>query len=317
MAGVCAWLVYRLVGARVAASKPVATMQVVTAAKDIPLGAVLTTADLTTMSIAGAPPKGAILKPEDAVGRGVISEIYQGEPVLESRLAGLGSGGGLAATIPAGHESLRGEGGRSGGRGWIRDFRACAWTFWCPVIRPARGGQPTALKTKTILQNIQVLSAGTDIQKDARGQAAAGAGGEPAGDSRAGRDAEPGQQSAEDPTGAAQSAGHADRAGAAHGDEQHVCGDSSRAAHRARRRRHESRRRRRIRSSISNGSKTTRREISITRGAALRAKTGITIAYFSALLLVASLRRAARAGSGRAVFPRHPREPRSRTPRMS
>jgi pilus assembly protein CpaB len=171
VAGLCAWLVYRLVGVRVAASRPQATTRVVAAAKDIPLGAVITTADVTTMMIAGSTPKGAILKPEDAVGRGVVSEIYQGEMILDSRLAGAGSGGGLAPTIPQG-------------------MRACAVRvdevvgvsgFVIPGMRvdvlasgsppgQTNGGVPT-VETETLLQNIQVLSAGTDIQKDAQGKA--------------------------------------------------------------------------------------------------------------------------------------------------
>jgi pilus assembly protein CpaB len=168
IAGVCAWLVYRLVGVRIAAAKPVATTKIIAAAKDIPLGAVLTKDDLTTITVAGGPPKGAILKPDDAVGRGVISEIYQGEPVLQSRLAGLGSGGGLAPTIPDG-------------------MRACAVRvdevvgvagFATPGMRvdvlasgnPPGGGGSLGTETQTILQNIQVLSAGADIQKDAEGK---------------------------------------------------------------------------------------------------------------------------------------------------
>jgi len=167
IAGLCTWLVYRLVGVRIAAAKPVATTRIVAAAKDIPLGAVLTKEDITTITVAGGPPKGAILKPDDAIGRGVISEIYQGEPILQSRLAGLGSGGGLAPTIPPG-------------------MRACAVRvdevvgvagFVTPGMRvdvlasgtpPAGASQGT--ETETILQNIQVLSAGTDIQKDAEGK---------------------------------------------------------------------------------------------------------------------------------------------------
>jgi pilus assembly protein CpaB len=169
IAGGCAFLVYRMVGARMAAAKPVATTQIVAAAKDIPLGAVITTADLTTMTIAGTTPKGAILKPEDAVGRGVIAEISQGEPVIDSHLAGLGSGGGLAPTIPDG-------------------MRACAVRvdevvgvsgFVLPGMRvdvlvsgnpPGAAGASEGMVTKTVLQNIQVLSAGTDIQKDATGK---------------------------------------------------------------------------------------------------------------------------------------------------
>jgi pilus assembly protein CpaB len=168
IAGGCTWVVYRLVSARISTSKPVSTTRVVAAAKDIPLGAVLTTADLTTMTLGGTPPKGAILKQEDAVGRGVITQISQGEPILDSQLAGLGSGGGLAPTIPQG-------------------MRACAVRvdevvgvagFVTPGMRvdvlasgnPPGDGASQGVVTETILQNIQVLSAGTDIQRDAEGK---------------------------------------------------------------------------------------------------------------------------------------------------
>jgi pilus assembly protein CpaB len=169
IAGICAWMVYRIMGVRLSAAKPVSTTKVVAAAKDIPLGAVLTAADLTTISIAGTPPKGAIAKPEDAIGRGVVAEIYQGEPVLASRISGPGAGGGLAPTIPQG-------------------MRACAIRvdevvgvagFVIPGMRvdvmasgnpPAGAGPADGPETETILQNIQVLSAGTDIQKDAEGK---------------------------------------------------------------------------------------------------------------------------------------------------
>jgi pilus assembly protein CpaB len=141
----------------------------VAAAADIKIGTVLTPASLTTIEIAGPAPKGAILKPEDAVNRGVISELYQGEPILESRLAAPGSGGGLAATIPQG-------------------MRACAVKvdevvgvagFVTPGMRVdvLVSGNPPGPQVNTdgqhvvtLLQNIGVLSAGTDIQKDAEGK---------------------------------------------------------------------------------------------------------------------------------------------------
>src|ERR1035438_684590 len=87
IAGACAFLVYRLIGNRLGADRPVMTTNVVAAAADIKLGAGLPAATLTTVQIAGSVPKGAILKPEDAVGRGVVSDLYQGEPILDSRLA--------------------------------------------------------------------------------------------------------------------------------------------------------------------------------------------------------------------------------------
>ena len=78
IASACCWLVYRIVSVKMSTSKPMSTTQVIAAAKDIPLGAVLTTADLTTMTLAGTPPKGAIVKQEDAIGRGVITRYPAG-----------------------------------------------------------------------------------------------------------------------------------------------------------------------------------------------------------------------------------------------
>src|SRR5579863_2753719 len=170
VAGGCSLLVYRMIGARVNGSHPSATTRVVSAAGDIKLGTILTASNLSTTEIAGALPKGAILKPENAVGRGVISDISQGEAILESRLAAAGSGGGLAATIRKG-------------------MRACAIKvdevvgvagFVTPGMRvdvlvsgvpPNSGGNNNQeTQTRTILQNIEVLSAGQDIQKDAEGK---------------------------------------------------------------------------------------------------------------------------------------------------
>jgi pilus assembly protein CpaB len=169
IAGGCALLVYRVVGNRVVAARPVVTTQVVAAATDLKLGTILNQSNLTTVEFKGAIPKDAILKADDAVGRGVISDLYQGEPIVEHRLAPKGSGGGLAASIPQG-------------------MRACAVKvdqvigvagFAVPGMRvdvlvsgvPPGVQSPTdGTQTKTILQNIQVLSAGQDIQKDQEGK---------------------------------------------------------------------------------------------------------------------------------------------------
>ena len=169
IAGACAFLVLKVVGARMTAAKPVATTRVVAAATDIPLGKVLVAQDLTTVEIQGTLPKGTFLKPEELIGRGVVSELYQGEPILESRLAPAGSGGGLASTIPQGMRALA-----------VRvDQIVGVAGFVTPGMRVdvlASGNPPGSTSatqgtvTKTILQNIQVLSAGTDIQKDAEGK---------------------------------------------------------------------------------------------------------------------------------------------------
>jgi len=156
------FVVYNMVNSRISAVKTVASTNVVAAKLDIKLGNLLSADNLTTVSIAGAVPKGSILAKDlsKAVGRGVISDLYEGEPINESRLAAPGSGGGLAATIPLG-------------------MRACAVRvddvvnvsgFVTPGMRVdvlVSGNPPGAQSatqgqvTKTLLQNIQVLSAGT------------------------------------------------------------------------------------------------------------------------------------------------------------
>ena len=168
IAAMSAFLVWRMVGARITAARPIATTKVVAAAKEIKIGTVLDASDLTTIQLVGSAPTGAILDVKNAIGRGAISQIYSGEPILENRLAPKGSGGGLAATIKEG-------------------MRACAVKvdevvgvagFATPGMRVdvlVSGVPPNSQNTqnsqvRTILQNIEVLSAGTDIQKDAEGK---------------------------------------------------------------------------------------------------------------------------------------------------
>jgi pilus assembly protein CpaB len=142
---------------------------VVAAERDIKLGSVLASADLTTIEIAGTLPQGAILKPSDVVGRGVLSDLYLGEPILNSRLATPGSGGGLAATIPEGMRACAVK---------VDDVVGVAG-FATPGMRvdvlisgnpPGTNNTVQGSQVRTLLQNIQVLSAGTDIQKDSEGK---------------------------------------------------------------------------------------------------------------------------------------------------
>jgi len=168
IAGICAFLVYRIVSVRMNASKPLSTARVVSAAKDIPLGAVLQASDLSTLTIAGAAPKGAIMDPKQAIGRGAMAQIPQGEPILDSQLAGLGSGGGLAPTIPDG---MRASAVRVDEVVGVAGFVIPGMRVDVLVSGNPPGAAATdGVVTKTILQNIQVLSAGTDIQRDNQGK---------------------------------------------------------------------------------------------------------------------------------------------------
>jgi pilus assembly protein CpaB len=164
----CSYLVYRIVDNRLGATQAKST-QVIVPVADVKLGSVLRDADLTTTEMVGSLPKGVILRREDAVGRGVVSDLYQGEPILDSRLAAPGSGGGLAATIPQGMRACAVK---------VDDVVGVAG-FVTPGMRvdvlisgnaPGAATASEGTHVKTLLQNIQVLSAGTDIQKDSEGK---------------------------------------------------------------------------------------------------------------------------------------------------
>src|SRR3979411_1425273 len=79
----CSYIVFRLVGSRLSGTRQTST-HVVAAATDIKLGTLLRDADLTTIEITGTLPKGVILKKENAIGRGVISNLSLGETIMKS-----------------------------------------------------------------------------------------------------------------------------------------------------------------------------------------------------------------------------------------
>jgi len=167
IAAACSYIVFRLVSNRLSGTRQT-TSHVIAAATDIKLGSVLRDADLTTIEISGTLPKGSILKKENAIGRGVISNLYLGEPILENRLAAPGSGGGLAATIPQGMRATAVK---------VNEVVGVAG-FVTPGMRvdvlitgnPPGGATTQGSLVRTLLQNIEVLSAGTDIQRDAEGK---------------------------------------------------------------------------------------------------------------------------------------------------
>ncbi|MFN7998304.1 MAG: Flp pilus assembly protein CpaB [Bryobacteraceae bacterium] len=162
------YLVYRMVQVRISKNTPVPVSHIVVAARNLEIGTLVRDTDLKMGEWTGAPPKGMATNFQAVVGRGVVAAIYDGEPVLENRLAPKEAGGGLAAIIPPG-------------------MRACAVKvnevvglagFVVPGMRvdvlisgnPPNARDMAGTKVKTLLQNIEVLSAGQNIQKDAEGK---------------------------------------------------------------------------------------------------------------------------------------------------
>src|SRR5438046_600166 len=96
------YLVYRLTRTSFIANAAPSSSRIVVATRNLETGTLVRDSDLRLATWAGATPKGSAKTPKDFIGRGVISPIYEGEAVTDSRLAATGAGGGLAATIPDG-----------------------------------------------------------------------------------------------------------------------------------------------------------------------------------------------------------------------
>jgi pilus assembly protein CpaB len=167
IAAACTFLVYRVIVSRGTAARPSATTSVVAAKTDIKLGTVLTLNDISSIQIAGAVPKGAIQDKDknSVVGRGVISELFEGEPIIDDRLSG-GKNGGLAAAIPLGMRACAVKVDEVVG---VSGFATPGMRVDVLITGIPPGAPQNSTKgseSRTLLQNIDVLSAGAEYQKD-------------------------------------------------------------------------------------------------------------------------------------------------------
>lgn len=162
------YLVYRAVGARVAATKTVQTTGVVVASRDLVVGTLIHDTDLKMSQRLGPPSAGGALKPDQIVNRGVSSTIFEGEPVTENRLAPKGTGGGLAALIPSGMRACAVRVNEVVG---VAGFVVSGMRVDVLITGlPPGGNSLDGAKVRTLLQNIEVLSAGTNFKKDQEGK---------------------------------------------------------------------------------------------------------------------------------------------------
>jgi pilus assembly protein CpaB len=163
------FVVYRLVGKQMNSNAKKRSTKIIVAARNLEIGTLIKAVDLKYGEVVGEAAPDIVTKPETAVGRGVLSPIYADEPVAEKRLAPPGSGGGLAATIPAGMRACAVR---------VDDVVAVAG-FAGPGARVdvLISGNPPGVenaagpRVKTLLQNIEVLSAGANFQRDNEGKA--------------------------------------------------------------------------------------------------------------------------------------------------
>src|SRR5436190_4724063 len=136
----------------------------VVAARALPLGSMLARDTVKLRSIPEKLfPAGGFSRLEDVIDRPVISPIQAEEAVLEARIAARGSGSGLAPMIPPGMRAISVR---------VNDVVGVAG-FVLPGMRVdvLVTGKPTMhpdTVTRTVLQNIVVLSAGQTIESDGK-----------------------------------------------------------------------------------------------------------------------------------------------------
>ncbi|MBI3695018.1 MAG: Flp pilus assembly protein CpaB [Acidobacteria bacterium] len=144
------------------------TKDLVVATGDLPVGATVKPSDLHLVKWpADSYPKGGFSKIEDVVDRAVVSNVLAEEPLVAGRLSEKNAGVGLSSVIPAGMRAVSVA---------VNNVIGVAG-FVLPGTRvdvlvtgtPAGRGDSTRMTT-TVLQNILVISAGTKIQPDSRGQ---------------------------------------------------------------------------------------------------------------------------------------------------
>ena len=159
---------------RVLINRPVPTTagpvmtQVALATKDLEVGTVLKEDDVKVSDWPGSVPVGATSQVKDVLGRGVITAIFAKEPIISSRLAPKGAGGGMATMIPPGMRAVAVRVNEVVG---VAGFVVPGTHVDILISGNAPGGNASlGTLTQTLLQNIEVLSAGQDFKKDAEGK---------------------------------------------------------------------------------------------------------------------------------------------------
>jgi pilus assembly protein CpaB len=160
---------YRLTSNRSQPARAAAlTVKLVLASRDLDLGTILRDGDIMLTDWQSEVPAGTSSHTQDFVGRGVITKIYAKEPIVETRLAPKGAGGGFAVIIPQGMRAVAVP---------VNEVVGVAG-FVVPGMHvdvlisgtPPGGTGGLGTLTRTLLQNIEVLSAGQDFKKDAEGK---------------------------------------------------------------------------------------------------------------------------------------------------
>jgi pilus assembly protein CpaB len=162
-AGIASFGVYRVVAAIPVREVEVVSVEAVVAAKPIPVGTVLTKDHVKLVPWPQRNPvPGSFTKIEDVLNRGAIVEVAENEPLTESKLAPLGSGGGLPPTIT---EGMRAISVRTNEVVGVAGFVIPGTRVDVLVTVKQNGAQGEPV-SRAVVSNVQVLTAGSRFDQE-------------------------------------------------------------------------------------------------------------------------------------------------------
>jgi pilus assembly protein CpaB len=139
------------------------TRPVIVAATDLDVGAELRPEDLRVVEWpANGVPKDAFADTKEVIGRGIIYPVIENEPILPNKLASKEAGAGLPPAIPPGLRAVSVRVNEViGVAGYV-----LPGTRVDVVATVSPTDQKADTTSKVILTNVQVLAAGTKIERD-------------------------------------------------------------------------------------------------------------------------------------------------------
>lgn len=157
---------YAIVGARAPVQAETPTKDLVVATKDLAMGSVITPEDVRLIEFPeNAYPANAFATIEDVIDRSVISPILASEPVAMGRVTEKGAGVGLAPLIPEGKRAVALAINQvSGVSGFINPGSRV------DILLTGRPDGSEGQITTTVMENIEVLTAGHRLEMNANGQ---------------------------------------------------------------------------------------------------------------------------------------------------
>ena len=160
--GVFAFATYNYVQNMPAKEVSIPTKPVMVAASDLDIGAEITADNVRTINWpANSVPQFAFSDAKDVIGRGIVMPMIQNEPFLPMKLAGKDGGTGLTPAIPPGLRAVSVKVNEViGVAGYV-----LPGTHVDVVATVSPTQNQADMTTKVILTNVEVLAAGTKIER--------------------------------------------------------------------------------------------------------------------------------------------------------